>query len=81
MDNIIQRGLLDDFVCSFGTFDIFSNNLILAHKVPRNSYLILCKNITPRSLVNYGKTFLDDPSVHENLEWEEIRTKKFKMYN
>ena len=28
VDNIVQRGLLDDFVSGFDTFDIFSNNLI-----------------------------------------------------
>ena len=41
VDNIVQRGLLDDFVRGFDTFDIFSNNLILVPKVPRYSYSIL----------------------------------------
>ena len=64
MDNIVQRGLLHDFIRGFDTLDIFSNNLILAPKVPRYSYSILSDNITiitppqkKKSLVNSGKTF------------------------
>ena len=48
VDNIVQRGLLDDFVRGFDTFDIFSNNLILAPKVSRYSYSILSKTVTPQ---------------------------------
>ena len=78
VDNIVQRGLLHDFIRGLDTFDIVSNNLILAPKVPRYSYSILSNKITPKKSFECWEDLLDDPSVRENLEWEEIHTRNFK---
>ena len=47
-ENVINRGLLDDFSDQdFDIFDIFSNNIILASKVPRYTYYIMLKKLPP----------------------------------
>ena len=56
----------------------FSNNLILAPKVPRYSFSILSKNVTLQKSFEFWEDLMDDPSVCENLEWEEIYTRNFK---
>ena len=61
VDNIVQRGLLHDFIRGLDTFDIVSNNLILAPKVPRYSYSILSNKITPKKSFEFWEDLLDDP--------------------
>ena len=46
VDNIVQRGLLDDFVRGLIHLIFFQTTLFLAPKAPCYSYSILSKNVT-----------------------------------
>ena len=58
-ENVINRGLLDDFSDQdFDIFNIFSNNIILAPKVPRYTYYIMLKELPPEKFQNIWEIFL-----------------------
>ena len=80
-ENVINCGLLDDFSDQdFDTFDIFSNNLILAPKVPRYTYHILKKKVPPEKYQNYWENIFADSGDNDDpdVEWDEIHERNFK---
>ena len=59
MENIVNCGILDHFEDqNFDTFDIVSNNLILAPKVPRYAYGIMSNKIPPKRNQNFWRVHL-----------------------
>ena len=61
MENIVNCGILDHFEGqNFDTFDIFSNNLILAPKVPRYAYGIMSNKIPPKRNQNFWESTFEE---------------------
>jgi len=79
MKCIVDKELLDDATsddCEF--FDIFSNNLIMAHKVPRYSYSILIDKSPPAKSQLFWKDLFKNYIDAEDLDWETIHIRNFK---
>ena len=78
-ENVINRGLLDDFSDQdFDIFNIFSNNIILAPKVPRNTYYIMLKKLPPEKYQNFWENILVDSGDNVDVEWDEIHNRNIK---
>ena len=78
-ENVINRGLLDDFSDQdFDIFDIFSNNIILAPKVPRYTYYIMLKKLPPEKYQNFWENILVDSGDNVDVEWDEIHNRNIK---
>ncbi len=77
--SIVNCGILDDFEGQdLDIFDIFSNNLILAPKVPRYTYSIMSNKLPPEKTQMFWKNSFENISDEEDFEWVEIHTRNFK---
>ena len=76
LDSIVNCGILDDFEGqNLDTFDIFSNNLILAPKVPHYAYGIMFNKASPERIQNYWESTFEDFCDKGDVEWEQIHSR------
>ena len=78
-ENVINCGLLDDFSDQvYDIFNIFSNNIILAPKVPRYTYYIMLKKLPPEKYQNFWGNILVDSGYNVDVEWDENHNRNIK---
>jgi hypothetical protein len=76
--SIVEGELLDDATvedCEF--FDAFSNNILLAPKVPRYCYHMLVDKTPPVKAQLFWEDLLNSDEEALNLEWEDVHSRNF----
>ena len=81
--SIFDNEILDDvntadFMGTFDPYEIFSNNLILAPKVPRYAYSILLDHSPPEKSLNFWNDLFNFDVEEQDWEWEDIHMCNFK---
>ena len=78
-ENVINRGLLEDFSDQdFDIFNIFLNNIISAPKVPRYTYYIILKKLPPEKYQNFWENIFVDSGDNVDVEWDDIHNRNIK---